>query len=96
MNMNTLNITVNRFWTPHSVPQTCITHDLYTGGNCEEYERMLDSVNQFRDNPAPENLYVIAKDIQEHSKGQTITNVMFLLEKDAVMTTFEIDGRDDI
>ncbi len=94
--MKTPNITVNRFWTPHSVRQTCIAHDLYTGGDCEEYERMLDLVGQFRDNPSPENLYVIAKDIQEHSKDQTITNVMFLLEKDAVMTTFEINGQDDI
>lgn len=94
--MNTPKITAKRFWTPHSVRQTCIENDLYTGGDCEEYERMLDSVNQLRDNPSPENLYVIAKDIQEHSKEQTITNVMFLLEKDAVMTTFEIDGQDDI
>ncbi|MCI9505767.1 MAG: hypothetical protein HFF62_04145 [Oscillospiraceae bacterium] len=92
--MNTPKITANRFWTPHSVRQTCITHDLYTGGDCEEYEKMLDRVRNCE--PTTENLYVIAKDIQEHSNGQTITNVMFLLEKDAVMTTFEIDGQDDI
>ena len=90
------NITANRFWTPHSVRQTCIIHDLYTRGGCREYEHMLGLVDQFRDNPSTENLYVIAKDIQEHSRNQTITNVMFLLEKDAVMTTFEINGRDDI
>lgn len=46
--------------------------------------------------PNTENLYFIAEDIQKHSKDQTITNVMFLLEKDAVITTFEIDGQDDI
>jgi len=46
--------------------------------------------------PNTENLYFIAEDIQKHSKDQTVTNVMFLLERDAVMTTFEIDGRDDI
>ena len=94
--MKTPNITVKRFWTPLSVRQACIKNDLYTGGDCKEYEHMLDLVDQFRDNPSIENLHVIAKDIQEHSNGQTITNVMYLLEKDAVMTTFEIDGQDVI
>lgn len=92
--MKTPNITVNRFWTPYSVRKTCIEHDLYTAGDNEDYEHMLNWVGSLY--PNTENMYFIADDIQKHSKDQTITNVMFLLEKYAVMTTFDIDGRDDI
>ena len=46
--------------------------------------------------PTYENLYRLAKDICEHSEDQTITNVMFILEREAVTTTFEIDGSDEI
>ena len=85
--MKTPNIAVNRRWSGMSVRQTCIKHD-------EDYEHMLSWVERLY--PNTENLYFIAEDIQKHSKDQTITNVMYLLEKDAVTTTFEIDGRDDI
>ena len=92
--MKTPNIAVNRRWSGMSVRQTCIKHDLYTCGDNEDYEHMLNWVERLY--PNTENLYFIAEDIQKHSKDQTVTNVMFLLERDAVMTTFEIDGRDDI
>ena len=92
--MKTPNIAVNRRWSGMSVRQTCIKHDLYTCGDNENYEHMLNWVERLY--PNTENLYFIAEDIQKHSKDQTVTNVMFLLERDAVMTTFEIDGRDDI
>ena len=42
------------------------------------------------------HLYTVACDIKEHSDDQTITNVMFILEREAVTTTFEIDGSDEI
>ena len=92
--MKTPNITANRRWTRHTVRQTCIKHDLYTCGDNEDYEHMLSWVERLY--PNTENLYFIAEDIQKHSKDQTVTNVMFLLERDAVMTTFEIVGRDYI
>ena len=92
--MKTPNIAVNRRSSGMSVRQTCIKHDLYTCGDNEDYEHMLNWVERLY--PNTENLYFIAEDIQKHSKDQTVTNVMFLLERDAVMTTFEIDGRDDI
>ena len=92
--MKTPDIAVNRRWSGMSVRQTCIKHDLYTCGDNENYEHMLNWVERLY--PNTENLYFIAEDIQKHSKDQTITNVMYLLEKDAVTTTFEIDGRDDI
>lgn len=92
--MKTPNIAVNRRWSGMSVRQTCIKHDLYTCGDNEDYEHMLNWVERLY--PNTENLYFIAEDIQKHSDDQTITNIMFCLEQEAVTTTFEIDGRDDI
>ncbi len=92
--MKTPNITVNRRWSGMSVRQTCIKHDLYTCGDNKDYEHMLNWVERLY--PNTDNLYFIAEDIQKHSEDQTVTNVMYLLEKDAVVTTFEIDGQDDI
>lgn len=92
--MKTPNITVNRTWTASRVRQTCINNDLYTAGDCEEYEQMLDRVRDSE--PTTESLYLTALDIQQHSHEQTVTNIMFLLEREAVITTFEIDGQDDI
>ncbi len=81
-------INVERRWSELSVRSMCIKYRLYTAGDCESYRRMLDNVEEM--SPTPENMYMVAKDIYEHSDDQTITNVMFLLEKDAVDTFFEI------
>ena len=93
--MKTPKITVNRRWSSMSVRETCIKHDLYTCGDNEEYRHMLQCVGRWP-YPNAEDLYHIAEDIQKHSKDQTITNVMYLLEKDAVITTFEIERSDEI
>ena len=91
--MKTPNITVNRQWSASKVRQVCIDNDLYTSGDNEDYSNMLDCVRDFY--PDTENLYLIAMDIYKHSKGQTVTNIMYLLENKAVTTTFEIDGDDN-
>ena len=85
-----------RHWTPDRVRQACIRNDLYTRGDNEEYSRMLSFVGVAAGGPTTKNLYLVAKDICEHSKGQTISNIMFILESEAVITTFEIDGSDEI
>lgn len=85
-----------RRWTPDRVRQACIRNDLYTRGTNEEYGRMLSYVGSADGGPTTANLYLVAKDICEHSKNQTITNVMFILEREAVITTFEIFGSDEI
>lgn len=90
--MKTPNITVNRRWSASSVRQACINNNLYTRGDNEDYEHMLVWVNRFY--PNVENMYTIAADIHKHSKEQTITNIMYILESEAVVTTFEIDGDD--
>ena len=87
-------ITSKRQWYADRVRQACIRNDLYTRGDNEAYSKMLSFVDD--NEPSMAALYKVAKDIFEHSKGQTITNVMFILENEAVITTFEIDGSDEI
>lgn len=89
-----MKTTANRFWNTQQVRQACINNDLYTRGSNEDYIEMFDMVRELE--PTTENLYLVAKNIADHSANQPITNVMFILENEAVFTTFEIDGRDDI
>ena len=92
-NMKTPKITENKHWSPASVRKACIDNDLYTRGDNEDYEHMLDWVRRLY--PNTENLYFIAEDIVKHSKDQTVTNVMYILANNAVITSFEIDGSDN-
>lgn len=87
-------ITRIRSWDRRSVRDACIYNDLYTCGDNDEYEEMQCMVDRMQ--PTIKSLYLVAKDIQERSKNQTITNVMFILEREAVLTTFEINGSDEI
>lgn len=86
------NIKENRFWSRERVRQACINNELYTCGDCEEYEHMLDCVNKLY--PNTENIYFIAKDIAEHSNDQAISNVMYILVNEAVITTFELEDEE--
>ena len=98
MNGNISNnpiITRTPNWTPDTVRMTCIKNDLYTLGDSEAYVAMLDKVSKFP-TPSDYGLFVIAKDITEHSEGQTVTNVMYILANSSIRYTFELDGRDDI
>lgn len=71
-----------RQWTMESVRKVCVDNDLYTCGGNEEYGRMLDRVKEVY--PNTEGIHAIAEDIMEHSEGQTITSIMFLLANKAV------------
>ena len=86
-------VTVNRFWSISSVRDMCIKNNLYTCGDNDEYEHMLSLVRRLY--PNVENIYFVAENICKHSKEQTITNVMYMLENEAVTTTFEINGEEE-
>ena len=81
-----------RLWTAYRVQQACIANKLYTRGDNEAYMEMLATVDIIY--PSYENLYLIAKDILEHSIDQTINNIMYILENEAVVTMFSIDDDD--
>lgn len=87
-------IITKRHWSFNSVRETCIKHHLYTRGTCGEYERMLKLIETMI--PTYENIYIIARNIKEHSEECDIAYVMFLLENKSVVTTFEIYGNDEI
>ena len=83
-----------RRWSGNSVREACIRNNLYTRGDNEAYSAMLDRVD--RNPPTTKAMYITAKDIAEHSRDQSITNVMFILERECVITTFEINGSCEI
>lgn len=89
-----VTITSKRMWSATGVRSACISNDLYTRGDNEAYSKMLGFVDGHQ--PTTEAIYRVAKDIADHSREQTICNVMFILEREAVVTSFEIDGSDEI
>ncbi len=91
---DTVEITRNRVWGYDTVRRACIRNDLYTRGDCEAYDKMLAFVEKTE--PTTKAVYTVAKDIAAHSKDQPVTNVMYILESEAIITTFLIDGKDDI
>lgn len=93
--MTTPTITKTPHWTPASVRSACIFNSLYTNGDNESYETMLEQVGRI---PTPSDIgvYMVAKDIADHSEGQTVANVMYILANQAITYTFTLDGRDDI
>ncbi len=76
-------------WSISSVMNCCISNDFYTCGCNAEYEKMLNYVSTHK--PTLTNIYKVAKDICEHSKEQTIENVMFCLNAGAINTFYEIN-----
>ena len=92
--MNNPKITFKREWNSIDVRAACIRNDLYACGDNEEYDNMLTLVDELE--PTTENIYLVAKDIYDHSRNQTITNIMFILEREAVDTFYYIDGSDEI
>lgn len=85
----TPRVRVIRRWTAHDVRGVCCECDFYTAGDNEAYGKMLACVSHTE--PTPDQMYVIAKDIKDHSRTQqSITSIMYLLEKHAVTTTFEL------
>ena len=79
-----------RDWSAAEVRGVCVRNNLYTCGTNEEYSRMLEQVDEL--SPSTENIYIIAKDIAEHSEYETISNVMCILANSAVLTTYKIEG----
>lgn len=87
-------IFTKRHWSLDSVRKACIKNHLYTRGTCNEYDKMLKLVATMI--PTYENIYIIARNIKDHSEDRTVIDIMFILENEAVDTTFEIYGNDEI
>lgn len=85
-----MKITEHRLWSKMNIKKVCVANELYTCGTNEEYSRMLEQANGLE--PTTENIYTIAKDINEHSVDQTVSNIMSLLINQAVRIVYEIEG----
>lgn len=85
-----MKIIETRHWHVLDVRLMCVREVLYTKGSDEDYCKMLDIV---RDNPRPtlDDIYHVAEDINRHSEGQTVTNIMYMLANDVIKSCFDIE-----
>ena len=93
--MKSPSITANRIWDFGSVRAMCIKHNFYNEGTNEEYAQLATFIRSKK--PTYLNVYKVATDICRHTgSGQAVTNVMYLIERECVYTTFEINWKDDV
>ncbi len=78
-------------WSTIDVRKMCIRENLYTEGDDEDYGKMFDIV---RDHPAPtpEIIYRVADDINRHSEGQTVANIMYILSNSVIRRCYDIEN----
>ena len=79
----------NRHWSRDTVRRACINHELFTHGTNPEYEQMLKKVESRE--PTTKALYDVAHVIQMNSEGFTVAEIMTILEREAVITIFEVE-----
>lgn len=85
-----LKIVEERMWDAYSVRDVCIKNGLYTKGDVRAYDKMLQITEHYK--PTDTMIYEVAKDIFEHSDGQTLENVMFLIGNEAVRRFYSVKG----
>ena len=83
------------FWTPELVKNFCVDLGAYTCGCNAEYDEMLEYVT-YHDPEEPQNVYIVARDILEHSSDELNANflvddIMELLEMTAIRTNYIVD-----
>lgn len=84
-----VKLTETRYLNPSDLINLCIKRNWYTCGTCAQYDKLLESVRKTADMTTG-NLYIVAKDILDHSiTEQDLTGIMYDLAE-ACVTTFEI------
>lgn len=85
-----IHITETRRLSPADVRILCIQNELYTCSDNEAYDNMLTQCHKLT-SCSPEELYLIAKDILDHSKTDfTVTEIMYLLST-KVISTYSVE-----
>lgn len=80
-------------WTAEEIRNFCLEEGYYTEGKVREYEEMLLFVD--RNDPTPENIYKVAKNILDHSDQEHEIPVEYLMRKisiDLVNRHYEVRG----
>lgn len=88
-----MEIKKNSAWSAMDVRSMCIREKFYTCGDCTAYSKMLDYVDEHRDNPDDVDIWLVATDILEHTskdQGQTIENIMYILANDVITYFYEV------
>ena len=81
-----------RQWSMTDIMDMCIRHNFYTDGDICAYSKMLGYVDEHE--PSPEVIYIVAGDIMEYTDpdlDQSIPRIMYIIEREAVRTTYEIE-----
>lgn len=85
----TVKLKETRYLNPRDVRALCVRRDWYSRGTCEQYDNMLEAVRQTPDMTTG-NLYIVAKDILDHSNTDCdLTDTLYDLAE-ACVITFEI------
>lgn len=95
--MMNLKIREEKMWYAEDVRTMCVNHHFYTRGDNRAYDRMLNLIGDTV--PTIDNLFTVAADIVNHTEPEydedghkeNIEHVMFLLNKEVVITTYNID-----
>lgn len=66
----TTKIEIEEQWDSYDIMHLCIENHYYTHGTSEAYDKMLHMVATCK--PTPRNIYLVSKDILEHSDPELI------------------------
>ena len=93
--MKNMKYTETRIMDADNLRRVCIENRWYTRGDNRAYNALFDRLydeNGCHENITTEKLAEIATDIYEHSNitDYTVTTIMYILEKDACMVTFDV------
>ena len=70
-------------WSQYDVRDLCIKRDWYVKGTCDEYDKMLNYINEHYC-PKSKDVYNVAKDIFEHSNKDNWIRGAGLSENEAI------------
>ncbi len=73
-----MNKDITMTWSMESVRAACIFYDLYTSGDCEEYDRMLTYVGE-HEFPTTKDIEWVCNDIYFHSNKSVVESVESVL-----------------
>lgn len=79
-----------RTWSVVDVRAMCIRENLFTCGTNDEYDDMFKLVRDLE--PTVDNIYAVAKSINDHSEYNTVENIMYMLANDVVRYGYEIEN----
>ena len=89
-----------RHWTIDGIRRMCIENNLYTRGDNKDYQNLMSYVSDHV--PTMQCMFWVARDIFAHSKfnnesliTEPLSHIMWLIEHEAVITTYSVEMRDD-